>query len=71
MEKTYQMQAVELRLGIRLEDVIREQTEAGRTQEEIARYLGVSYWTYRSWLKHLGAEISVSVSFRPRVAAIP
>lgn len=61
--KSHLMQNIELRRGDTIENIIRSQMEQGRTQEEIARDLGVSYWTFRSWLYRLGAQIEHRVRF--------
>ena len=59
MAKSPKMENIELRRGRPLEELIREQVEAGKTQEQIANDLGVSYWTFRSWLRTLGARASI------------
>jgi AraC-like DNA-binding protein len=63
VSKSARMQNIELRRGRPLEDLIREQVEQGRTEEEIADDLGVSYWTFRSWLRVLGAQRHSTVRF--------
>ena len=63
MIKSSLMQLIELRRGEPIEAILRRQIEQGRTQEEIADDLGISYWTLRSWLLRLGAEMVTTVRF--------
>jgi hypothetical protein len=57
------MKLIELRRGRTIEDMIREQTQAGRTQEQIAADLGISFYTLRSWMYRLGARVESTVHF--------
>lgn len=50
-EKSALMELVELRNGGgTIEELIRAGIEAGKTQEEIARGMGISFFTLRSWM---------------------
>lgn len=74
MARSYLMENIELKHGKPIREIIREQVEAGKNQDEIARYLGVSYWTLRSWLYRLRAEFSSTVTFAdeaPETASTP
>lgn len=62
-EKSTLMKLIELRRGRTIEDMIREQTQAGRTQEQIAADLGISFYTLRSWMYRLGARVESTVRF--------
>lgn len=63
MEKTPLMVDVETRHDEPLETLIPRLYARDMTDEQIADYLGVSYFTYRKWLYRLGARKSTSVRF--------
>lgn len=63
MTKSSQMQLIEIRRGEAIEAIIRRNMEAGMTDEQIARDLGISYHTLRFWLVRLGAQRTRSVRF--------
>jgi hypothetical protein len=63
MKKSTLMELIELRRGRTIEELIREQTEAGWTQEQIAADLGISFYTLRSWMYRLGARVESTMRF--------
>lgn len=64
IRKIPRMEVIELKRGKTLEQIIREQVEAGRTNDQIAEDLGLSYDTYRAWLRRLGARTVKTVTFK-------
>lgn len=64
MKKPVLMQRIEEQRGESVEAIIERLTEQGQTQEQIARNLGINYWTLRNWLLRLGAETRTVVVFR-------
>lgn len=63
MTKSPLMQLIELKRGKPIERLIREQLEEGRSQEEVAADLGISFYTLRSWMYRLGARLHTVVQF--------
>jgi DNA-directed RNA polymerase specialized sigma24 family protein len=61
--KSVMMENLELRRGRGLEEMIEEQFARGLSKEEVARELGINYWTFRSWLDRLGARLETTVRF--------
>lgn len=54
---------IQLKHGRSFESLVKELVEAGRTQEEIAEYLDLPYWSFRYLLRHTGARFIRSVEF--------
>lgn len=59
MKKTPTMRLIEIERGEPLEELLRQMTEDGRTQEQIARELSVSMETLRNWVRRLGGKQSI------------
>ena len=55
--------AIETRHGRPFESLVKELVEAGRTQEEIAAFLGLPYWSFRYLLRQRGARFFRTVEF--------
>jgi len=72
MNKTKLMERVEARHGRPIEELLREQVEAGRTLEQMAVALGVSITTLHIWMFRLGGEVVErrTVRFRSEEAAV-
>ena len=59
------MRRIEARLGIDVDDFLRDRYEAkGRTQQEIASELGIDVATVSRWMTRLGIETRVFASER-------
>lgn len=54
---------IELEHGRAFEAIVKEQVEAGRTQEEIADFLNLPYWSFRYLLRQAGARFIRSIQF--------
>ena len=64
MRKSYLIETLELKHGKPIREILREQFATGKNQGEIAGSLGISYWTLRSLLYRLKAEVTSTVRFR-------
>jgi len=62
--KTPQMRLLEQERGTRLEDLIRDGIEAGRTWDEIAYDLGVTRLTLRDWTRRMGGRVEMRRTVR-------
>lgn len=64
--KTLQMRYLELQHGRPIEQLIRDLSEQGLSEEKIADRLGISRLTLNRWNKLLGRETVVSKTIRFR-----
>lgn len=62
--KTLLMEKVERDHGATLEQIIEDLTRQGKSRDEMARYLGISYWTFSDWLRELGATFETTTTVR-------
>lgn len=71
MRKTLLMLAKEREHGEPLEAIIRRLAAQGKSREEMARFLGISYWTLHDWLRadRLGASFETTVHFASEQAS--
>ena len=67
MSKTDALRSlIEIKHGHSFEALVKERVEAGWTQEEIADFLELPYWTFRYLLRQSGARFTRSISFGPQ-----